>query len=75
MLGSKHFFPSSGWFGFDPTNAILVAGRHIVLAVGRDYADVPPVKGVVTGGREHRLSVKVDVEPLEKELTMELSTP
>ncbi|MBF0131745.1 MAG: transglutaminase family protein [Magnetococcales bacterium] len=64
------FLPGSGWFGFDPTNAVQVAGRHIVLAVGRDYADVPPVKGVVTGGREHRLSVAVDVVPLAEELTM-----
>jgi len=59
------YLPGSGWFGFDPTNAIPAGQRHIVLAVGRDYADVPPVKGVVTGGREHRLSVAVDVLPLD----------
>ncbi|MBF0108605.1 MAG: transglutaminase family protein [Magnetococcales bacterium] len=59
------FLPGSGWFGFDPTNAMVAGQRHIVLAVGRDYADVPPVKGVVTGGREHRLSVAVDVLPLD----------
>lgn len=58
--------PGFGWIGFDPTNASLVRHRHIILAVGRDYADVPPVKGVVTGGREHRLSVAVDVIPLDE---------
>ncbi|MBF0143690.1 MAG: transglutaminase family protein [Magnetococcales bacterium] len=58
------FLPGSGWFGFDPTNASRPADRHLVLAVGRDYADVPPVKGVVAGGREHRLTVAVDVLPL-----------
>ncbi|MBF0423629.1 MAG: transglutaminase family protein [Magnetococcales bacterium] len=59
-------WPGRGWYGFDPTNATLALDRHIVLAVGRDYADVPPVKGVVTGGREHRLSVAVDVIPLDE---------
>ncbi|MBF0434010.1 MAG: transglutaminase family protein [Magnetococcales bacterium] len=58
--------PGVGWIGFDPTNATLARHRHVILAVGRDYADVPPVKGVVTGGRKHRLSVAVDVIPLDE---------
>jgi len=35
------------WRGFDPTNNVLVADRHVKVAVGRDYADVPPTKGLV----------------------------
>ncbi|MBF0424490.1 MAG: transglutaminase family protein [Magnetococcales bacterium] len=53
--------PGVGWVDFDPTNGIIPAQRHITVAVGRDYTDVPPVKGVVLGGREHVLSVAVDV--------------
>ena len=38
--------PEVGWVGFDPTNNVIVGQRHIRTAVGRDYADVPPTKGV-----------------------------
>ncbi len=37
------------WFGFDPTNAAPAAERHIVIGAGRDYSDVPPIKGIVAG--------------------------
>ncbi|WP_406855935.1 transglutaminase family protein [Alsobacter sp. KACC 23698] len=53
-----------GWLGFDPTNAVLAGEDHVVLAVGRDYADVAPVSGVVMSAQGHRLSVEVDVVPL-----------
>ncbi len=36
-----------GWRGLDPTNALIVGEEHGVLAVGRDYADVAPIDGVV----------------------------
>jgi transglutaminase-like putative cysteine protease len=52
-----------GWVGFDPTNALIVAGDHIVLAVGRDYADVAPMGGVVLGPGEQTIDVAVDVVP------------
>ena len=52
-----------GWVGFDPTNALIVAGDHIVLAVGRDYADVAPMGGVVLGPGEQTIEVAVDVVP------------
>ncbi|MBF0152216.1 MAG: transglutaminase family protein [Magnetococcales bacterium] len=55
------FVPGLGWVDFDPTNGIIPARRHITVAVGRDYTDIPPVKGVVLGGRDHVLSVAVDV--------------
>ncbi len=38
-----------GWLDLDPTNAIMVGDDHIVVAVGRDYADVSPIDGVFTG--------------------------
>lgn len=42
------YLPDAGtWKGFDPTNNVLVADRHIKVAVGRDYTDVPPTKGFV----------------------------
>jgi transglutaminase-like putative cysteine protease len=52
-----------GWVGFDPTNALIVAGDHIVLAIGRDYADVAPMGGVVLGPGEQTIDVAVDVVP------------
>jgi transglutaminase-like putative cysteine protease len=54
-----------GWIGFDPTNALVVAGDHIVLAVGRDYADVAPIDGVILGSGKQSLKVAVDVVPVE----------
>jgi len=55
----------TGWIGFDPTNDILVATDHIVLAVGRDFSDVSPVDGVIVGSRRQKLAVAVDVLPVE----------
>jgi len=52
-----------GWLDLDPTNAIMVGDDHIVIAVGRDYADVSPIDGVFTGSGNHKLSVSVDVVP------------
>lgn len=41
--------PDIGWVGFDPTNNRLAEDRHIRVAIGRDYADVPPTRGVFKG--------------------------
>jgi transglutaminase-like putative cysteine protease len=54
-----------GWIGYDPTNALVVAGDHIVLAMGRDYSDVAPMGGVVLGPGEQTIKVAVDVIPAE----------
>lgn len=59
------FLPDLGWVGFDPTNNTVAAERHIRVAVGRDYADVPPTKGVFRGKSESKLSVSVQVLPAE----------
>ena len=57
--------PVRGWVGLDPTNGIWMAGDHIVMAVGRDYADIAPVDGVVLGSGAQEMSVSVDVEPVD----------
>ena len=53
------------WIDYDPTNDCLLGEQHITTAVGRDYGDVTPVRGVFYGGGEHRLSVAVDVDRLD----------
>ena len=53
--------PELGWIGIDPTNSCLVAERHVRIAVGRDYQDVAPTRGVFVGGGESRLDVEVRV--------------
>ena len=58
--------PGLGWVGFDPTNDLLAGQRHIRVAVGRDYADVPPTRGVFKGAAESELSVAVQVKPAEE---------
>lgn len=51
-----------GWIDIDPTNDTIPGDRHILLAWGRDYDDVSPVKGVILGGGQHTVTVSVDVE-------------
>jgi len=53
-----------GWVHLDPTNDVVVGNEHIVLAMGRDYADSPPLKGICFGGGQHQLSVAVTVNEI-----------
>ena len=53
--------PGLGWVGFDPTNRSLAGEGHVRIAVGRDYRDVSPTRGVRQGGGEARLDVDVRV--------------
>jgi transglutaminase-like putative cysteine protease len=55
--------PNLGWIAFDPTNNLIGADRHIRVALGRDYADVPPTRGVHKGEAQSALSVAVTVSP------------
>jgi|SRR5579872_7172097 transglutaminase-like putative cysteine protease len=55
--------PGLGWVGFDPTNNVLAGDRHIRTAIGRDYADVPPTKGMFKGTTDSQLTVSVQVSP------------
>jgi transglutaminase-like putative cysteine protease len=60
------WIPDGGWLALDPTNDTWVDDRYITLAWGRDYADVPPVKGVIfTEAKKSSLDVEVDVAPLD----------
>jgi transglutaminase-like putative cysteine protease len=54
-----------GWVAFDPTNNLPGCERHIRVAVGRDYADVPPTRGVYKGEAASELSVLVSVAPID----------
>lgn len=56
--------PEFGWLEFDPTNDQMPNEQYIVLARGRDYADVAPLRGVIYGGGQHSMDVSVDVYPL-----------
>ena len=53
--------PDVGWVGFDPTNNRLAEDRHIRVAIGRDYADVPPTRGVFRGVSAVRSELAVAV--------------
>lgn len=56
--------PETGWVGLDPTNNLIVADDHIVTAIGRDYADVAPLDGVLIGPGSQKIGVAVDVIPV-----------
>ncbi|HEY8214343.1 MAG TPA: transglutaminase family protein [Methylocystis sp.] len=54
--------PEFGFLDLDPTNAMAVGNDHIAIAVGRDYADVSPIDGVILGAGKQDLDVSVDVK-------------
>ena len=56
--------PVLGWVDLDPTNAVLPDAGHVTLAVGRDYGDVTPLRGVIQGGASHTVDVAVNVAPV-----------
>lgn len=55
------WLPGLGWCGFDPANNCDCDVRHVRTAVGRDYADVPPVRGVFRGAANSALATRVEV--------------
>jgi transglutaminase-like putative cysteine protease len=59
------FVPGIGWLGYDPTNDVMPSDQHVILAWGRDYSDVTPVRGVAVGGGSHSVEVEVTVRPIE----------
>ncbi len=63
------FLPTYGWIGIDPTNNCLVSDRHVRLAVGKDFHDCTPVKGIYKGSLEHRLEVTVVVENTDSHIS------
>jgi transglutaminase-like putative cysteine protease len=64
--------PGLGWVGFDPTNNLIAGERHIRVAIGRDYSDVPPTRGVFKGEANSELSVSVQVAPAGEPLPDEM---
>ena len=68
------YLPGSGWVGFDPTNGTLVEQTYVKVGHGRDYDDVPPVKGLRRGGGTESLRVAVRVVRVEAPGTAAAST-
>ena len=67
VTGESHAWVEAwtgGWWGYDPTNLIEIGQRHVWVAGGRDYQDVPPLKGVYSGGTASALDVTVDMTRL-----------
>lgn len=61
------FCPPYGWQEFDPTNALRPRQEHLVLAYGRDFSDVSPLRGVILGGGGHEPEIAVSVLPAHEE--------
>jgi transglutaminase-like putative cysteine protease len=59
------YCPSIGWVDFDPTNKCMVNVEHVTLGWGRDFSDVTVLRGVMLGGGEQSLEVRVTVTPLD----------
>jgi transglutaminase-like putative cysteine protease len=59
---AEALLPDVGWIGFDPTNNMVAGDGHIRVAVGRDYADVPPTRGVYKGVSAVRSELAVAVK-------------
>ncbi|HAV62301.1 MAG TPA: transglutaminase family protein [Verrucomicrobiales bacterium] len=64
--------PNGFWVGLDPTNNILEGERHVQIGIGRDYYDVPPMKGTFKGPNRQVLSVDVR---MTRGTSVELSEP
>ncbi len=67
VVGESHAWIEAwtgAWWGYDPTNAIAVNEQHVSVGIGRDYSDVPPLKGIFSGGRSTDLEVVVEITRL-----------
>jgi transglutaminase-like putative cysteine protease len=76
------WLPETGWIGIDPTNDRVIDEHFIKVAIGRDFSDVPPNKGLYRGRAFERISVRVETRELERlpslswqEMLPPLSTP
>ena len=64
VVGESHAWVewwAGSWFAFDPTNDVYVADRHVTVGRGRDYDDVPPLRGVYAGPFDGELFVSVEI--------------
>jgi transglutaminase-like putative cysteine protease len=57
------FMLEVGWVDYDPANTCFTSNGHFVVVRGRDYADVSPTRGVISGGGIHRLKIGMTVDP------------
>jgi transglutaminase-like putative cysteine protease len=71
----ESLLPELGWIGLDPTNNTVADERHIRVAIGRDYADVPPTRGVYKGVSKvnSELAVSVRVGPARQSISGEIA--
>lgn len=69
------FLPHLGWVGFDPTNNLVAHQRHIRTALGRDYADVPPTRGIYRGSTKSELFVAVKVSAYDEQPSLDQGLP
>jgi transglutaminase-like putative cysteine protease len=64
VIGQSHAwveFFCGEWVGFDPTNGNDIGLQHVVVAKGREYGDVPPLKGIYHGAPSRNLGVTVEI--------------
>ncbi len=61
------YLPAVGWIGLDPTNSLRVEDKHVRVAIGRDYEDVPPTRGIYKGEAKSELTVGVHISETEDE--------
>src|SRR5450755_3035315 len=67
VVGQSHAWVeywTGAWAASDPTNRVIVGEQHVVVAVGRDYADVPPLKGIYHGAPSSIMDVSVELARL-----------
>jgi transglutaminase-like putative cysteine protease len=76
------WLPEMGWVGLDPTNDCVINDHFIKVAIGRDFSDVPPNKGLYRGRASEKMSVRVETRELDRlpslswqEMLPPLSTP
>ena len=64
-----------GWLDLDPTNNIVPGSGHVRVALGRDFGDVTPLRGVIRGGGSHRLSVGVSTRAVSSQHVPGVAAP
>ncbi len=59
--------PEVGWTGFDPTHECRADERYVQIAVGRDYGDVPPIRGLYRSANSNQImTVELTVAPIDE---------
>jgi len=64
IMGESHAWVewfTGDWFGYDPTNMIDIGERRVLIAHGRDYRDVSPLRGVYAGASASGVFVRVEI--------------